>query len=103
MPENIMLYIFLGFFLFIGVAYFIRRGKNIFAPVTIVDATVVHKQKVETFSKYSGTGKHVKYAVTFLAKDKRLSFYVSSLSYDGYKVGESATLTYKGDRLIDFS
>lgn len=103
MPENFMLYIFLAFFLFIGIAYAIRKGKNIFAPVKIVDATVVHKQKVEVFSKYAGNGKQIKYAVTFLANDKRLSFYVSSVSYDGYKVGESATLTYKGDRLIDFS
>lgn len=103
MPSNFMMYLFLGFFLFIVVMYVIRKGKNLFAPVTIVEATVVHKQKVETFSKYSGNGKHVKYAVTFLAKNKRLSFYVSSLSYGGYKVGESGTLTYKGDRLIDFS
>ena len=103
MPGNLISYIFAAFFLFIGVMYAIRKGRNIFAPTKIVEATVVHKQKVEMFSKYSGHGKHEKYAVTFLVQDKRLSFYVSSLSYDGYKVGRSATLTYKGDRLIDFS
>ena len=103
MPENIMFYFFLAFTLVIGILIAIRKGKNLFSPVKTVDATVVNKQKVEVFSKYSGTGTHVKYAVTFLAEDKRISFYVSSVSYGGYKIGQSATLTYKGDRLIDFS
>lgn len=103
MHDNIMLYFYLAFCIFFVIAYVIRRGKSVFAPVTVVDATVVHKQEVELLSKYAGNGKHVKYAVTFLVKDKRISFYVSSLSYDGYNIGESGTLTYKGDRLIDFS
>lgn len=103
MPENFMMYLFLAFCLFIAIMYAIRMGKNLLSPVRVIDATVVHKQEVESFSKYSGNGKQVKYSVTFLADDKRLSFYVSALSYDGYHVGETATLTYKGDRLIDFS
>ena len=31
------------------------------------------------------------------------SFYVSELSYGGYRVGESGTLKYRGDRIIDFN
>jgi len=55
---------------------------------------------VEQFSKY---GKRVKYAVTFLTDGKKKSFYVSEFSYNGYRKGEKGTLTYQGDRLIDFS
>jgi hypothetical protein len=43
-----------------------------------------------------------KYAVTFQIGNKRKSFYVSELSYGGYRKGEKGTLTYRGDRLIDF-
>ena len=102
MPDNTSMYIGLGFCLLIVVPYAIKVGRNAFSPVKSVKATVVHKQTVETFSKYAGSGKHVKYAVTFSAKGKKRSFYVSEFSYRGYRKGESGTLTYKGDRLIDF-
>ena len=68
-----------------------------------VCATVVNKQKYEVFSKYSGTGKIEKHCVTFLINGKRKIFDVSEFSYNGYHKGETGTLKYKGDRLIDFS
>lgn len=103
MPENFMTLLFLGLGLLVTIVYIVRLLRNKFAPVTIVKAVVVNKQKVETVSKYSAAGKHTKYAVTFLAEGKRLSFYVSEFSYGGYRKNESGTLTYKGDKLIDFS
>ena len=89
--------------LFIAVLYIlvaVRVVKNRFARVKKVRAEVVGKQTVEQFSKY---GKRVKYAVTFLTDGKKKSFYVSEFSYNGYRKGEKGTLTYQGDRLIDFS
>lgn len=84
------------------IAMVIRAIRNKNGKVKFVPAEVVGKQTVETFSKYSGTGKHVKYVVNFSAGGKKLSFYVSEFSYHGYKKGEKGTLKYRGDRLIDF-
>jgi len=103
MPENLMPILGLALALLVPVVYVVQLLRNKFAPVKTVTAVVVNKQKIETVSKYSGTGRHTKYAVTFLAEGKRLSFYVSEFSYGGYRKNESGTLTYKGDRIIDFS
>ena len=84
------------------IAMVIRTLCNKKAPVKTVPAEVVGKQTMENFSKYSGTGKSIKYVVNFLANGKKLSFYVSEFSYHGYKKGEKGTLKYRGDRLIDF-
>ena len=101
--DNIPGYIFLGIILALGITCAIRFLQDKCSPVKTIKATVVHKQTVETLSKYSGNGKRTKYAVTFQAGDKKLSFYVSEFSYRGYKVKETGTLKYKGSRLIDFS
>ena len=101
--PNIMLYVYLALGILVTVSCAIKLGRNIFSPVTVAKATVVHKQTVETFSKYSGTGKHVKYAVTFSVNGKNRSFYVSGFSYNGYRKGDTGILTYKGDRLISFT
>lgn len=102
MDSNLSMYIGLLFVVLFFTAYGIRFFRNFLAPVRTADATVVHKQTVESFSKYSGTGKHTKYAVTFSVNGKSKSFYVSEFSYRGYRIGEAGNLTYKGDRLIDF-
>lgn len=101
--DNIPGYIFFGIILVLGIACAVRFLWDKCCPIKMVKAIVVHKQTVETFSKYSGTGKHTKYAVTFLAGQKKLSFYVSEFSYRGYKVNETGILKYKGRKLIDFS
>ena len=103
MPENPVAYVYFAIFALLGIAVGFRYLKNFLAPVMTAKATVVHKQKVDTFSKYSGTGKHTRYAVTFSMGDKKRSFYVSELSYGGYRIGETGMLKYKGDRLIDFT
>lgn len=101
MPDALR-YVYIALALVVTVPLAVKIVRNIFAPVTTTKATVVHKQTVESFSKYSGTGKHVKYAVTFSVNGKKRSFYVSEFSYHGYRKGETGTLTYKGDRLINF-
>ena len=80
----------------------IRFVINRSAPSKTVKATVIGKQIVETFSKYAGNGKALKYVVVFSVKGKKLSFYVSEFSYNGYRINEKGTLKYKGDKLISF-
>ena len=103
MPGNIGAYI--GFAVtviwFVGIiVWCINRN---FGKTITAEATIVHKQITEDFSKYSHTGKSYHYYVTFKFNGKRRSFKVSKFSYNGYKVGEKGTLKYKADRLIDFS
>lgn len=95
-------YILTGIILILYLIIMIRFCKSRFGPVKKVAAVVVHKQKVEFAAPKSPSGKRVRYAVTFEFGKKRKSFYVSELSYGGYHKGEKGTLTYRGDRLIDF-
>ncbi len=81
---------------------FARFCISRFGPVKKASAVVVHKQKVEQKSYRTPPFNRVKYAVTFQIGNKRKSFFVSELSYQGYRKGEKGTLTYRGDRLIDF-
>jgi len=103
MEGNILGYLFLAVFGIAFVAYIVRFLRDKCSPVKTVKAIVVHKQTVETFSKYSGNGTHKKYSVTFQTENKKLSFFVSDFSYRGYKVNETGTLKYKGRKIIDFS
>ena len=103
MEGNVGLYVFLGVFGIPFIVCVVRILLDRCAPVKTVKAVVVHKQTVETFSKYSGNGIHKRYSVTFQTEKKRLSFYVSSFSYCGYKENEAGTLKYKGRKIIDFS
>lgn len=103
MLDNPMLLFSIAFMAFFTVALGIRILRNLLAPVRSVKATVVHKQFNASYSKLSRNSTAYKYAVTFLAEGKRLSFYVSEFSYNGYRKNETGTLTYKGDRIIDFS
>ena len=103
MPENLTGYIGVAVTIiwFIGMlVWFFQRQ---YGPTKSVKATLVNKQVTESVSKYSASGKSYHYYVTFLINGKRRSFKVSRFSYDGYHKGETGTLKYKGDRLIDFS
>ena len=106
MPENIfnivMISLFTGIGLLAAVGILVRLVKNRYAPIKKVKAVVVDKNKVETFSKYSGTGKSEKYVVVFSVDGKKKSFYVSQFSYKGYQINEKGTLKYKGEKLIEF-
>ncbi len=103
MPDNIATWIFTGLILIVYLLIAIRFLKNRLAPVKKVRVTVIDKNRIERFSKYSGNGKRYQYAIVFSANGQKLSFYVSEFSYGGYRKGETGMLTYKGDRLIDFS
>ena len=106
MPENIasivILSLFVGISVFAFVSLLVKLIKNRIAPLRTVKAVILDKQKVEIFSKYSGTGKREKYVVVFSVDGKKKSFYVSQFSYGGYRLNEKGTLKYQGDKLIDF-
>lgn len=106
MPENISNIVILSLFICIGalamVSLFIRTMKNRYGPIKAVKAVVIDKNKIETFSKYSGNGKAEKYVIVFSVNGKKKSFYVSQFSYNGYRINEKGTLKYKGDKLIEF-
>ena len=103
MKDDITGIISVAIILILLALYLVSFLRSRYGKVKTANATVVHKQTVETFSKYSGNGTHTKYCVTFQMGDKRRSFYVSEFSYRGYKIGESGILNYKGSRIIDFS
>ena len=106
MPENISNIVIIALFMGVGalalVSLLVKVVKNRYAPVKTAKAVVINKNKVETFSKYSGTGKSEKYVIVFSVDGKKKSFYVSQFSYNGYRVNEKGTLKYKGNKLIEF-
>ena len=106
MPENISNNIIISLFLGVGalavVSILVKVAKNRYAPIKTVQAVVVDKNKVETFSKCSGTGKSEKHVIVFSAGGKKKSFYVSQFSYNGYRINEKGALKYKGDKLLEF-
>ena len=102
MPDNLPSIILFSLFMGIALLALVRVAILRCAPTKTVSATVSHKQKTETFSKYSGSGKQERYVVIFSANGKKHSFYVSRFSYDGYRIGQKGKLTYKGKKLLSF-
>lgn len=96
-------------FLFIGIVIIVglllRIILNKFGNEKEVEAKVLNKQYYQSrlARKTENFRDEDSYVVTFLAGDKKLSFYVSEYSYNGYKVNQKGTLRYKGTMLIDFS
>ena len=94
---------FIGIVIIVGLLLLIISKK--FSNEKEVEAKVINKQyyqsrlarKAENFCDEDS------YVVTFLAEDKKLSFYVSEYSYDGYRINQKGTLRYKGTMLIEFS
>lgn len=106
MPENVINIVITSIFIGIGAlamgSIIVRTIKNRYAPIKKVKAVIIDKNKIESFSKYSGSGQTEKYVIVFSVNGKKKSFYVSQFSYNGYKVNEKGTLKYKGNKLISF-
>ena len=106
MPENVFSIVVMVFWgilwLLVMIRLIIKAVKNKYAPVQTAKAVVIDKHIIETFSKYSGNGKHEKYVVVFSVNGKKKSFYVSQFSHGGYRLNEKGTLQYKGDKIIAF-
>ena len=106
MPENVINIVITSIFIGIGAlamgSIIVRTIKNRYAPIKKVKAVIIDKNKIESFSKYSGSGQTEKYVIVFSVNGKKKSFYVSQFSYNGYKVNEKGILKYKGNKLISF-
>ena len=106
MPENVINIVITSIFIGIGAlamgSIIVRTIKNRYASIKVVEAVVIDKNKIESFSKYSGSGQTEKYVIVFSVNGKKKSFYVSQFSYNGYKVNEKGILKYKGNKLISF-
>ncbi len=89
-------------FLVLNGMVFLRFFRSRLGKPKRVRAEVAGKQTVEHYSRYAPNGKRVRYVVNFQTETGKKSFYVSEFSYNGYQKGERGTLTYQGDRLIDF-
>ncbi len=101
--QMIGLALVFGLWLFCAVKVIVRLMKSRYGKVIRVRAKVIEKFKAETFTKYKGNGKDEQCRIVFEVEGKRRSFRVSEFSYNnGYRVGKEGTLTYQGDRLIDF-
>ena len=105
-PEKVIGIVFVSLlgaiFLLVFVRMVMKVVKNQTSQVETAEVVVTAKNTVETFSKYSGSAKNVKYVVAFEVNGKKKTFYVSEFSYNGYEIGEKGTLTYQGDKLISF-
>ena len=73
----------------------VMREKTVFAKV-------VDKYCSEKASHYPGVGQAEQYTIVFQAKDKRLAFFVSKVTYRNYQKNQTGSLTYRGRKLIDF-
>lgn len=95
-------------FLFIGIVIIVglllRIILNKFGNEKEVEAKVLNKQYYQSrlARKAENFRDEDSYVVTFLAGDKKLSFYVSEYSYNGYRINQKGILKYKGTMLIDF-
>ena len=95
-------------FLFVGivitVGLLLRIILNKYGNEKEVEAKVINKQYYQ--SRLARKAENFRdedcYVVTFLAGDKKLSFYESEYSYNGYTINQKGTLRYKGTMLIDF-
>ena len=102
LPQIIFVSLLFGLWFFVAIKMGIRYFRGRHAKVKTVKAKVIDKFRAETFDKYHGSGKACQYRVVFEAEGKKRSFAVSEFSYGGYRVGETGTLKYQADRLIDF-
>ena len=105
MAVNIITIFFsiVGAVIIIGIA--MRVLKNMLSKPKIVQTTVVNKQEYEQMNIYKNQTpkEEQKYVVSFLCGGKRKDFYVSLYMYDSLRINQTGKLTYKGDRIMDFS
>ena len=94
--------IFIGLLILIYLVTVSRLIQSKFGSTKTVKAVVTNKYISKSFSKYAGNGENVKYVIVFSVEGKKKYFHVSQFSYDGYRLNETGTLTYKGSTLLTF-
>ena len=89
-------------FVFCWTMIAIKFFKNRNSSVLSVRATVVDKYVHTPVSKMPGEFAPESYMIVFMVGNEKLQFAVSEYSYNKYKVKDTGTLKYQGNRLIDF-
>ncbi len=109
MFEKIMGTIINIFFLLISsviiCGFVMKIVKNTLSAQKSVNAMVIEKQSFsqQILSKTQAPRVQQKFVIIFMTESKKLSFYVSPFTYNSIKEKQSGILTYKGDKLIDFT
>lgn len=80
----------------------IRLLWSFFAPARKIFAVVAEKNTTEFPARQAPDGKVIRYEVTFAFHDKCKTFFVMESDFQNFREGAEGTLTYRGDRLIDF-
>lgn len=96
------IFVLLGIIIFAGIT--IRFMRNKFGIQKRVYAVIADKHSFERkdFYKSQAPKTRKEYIVTFVAENKEISFNVSQISYNNYRVGQKGILKYKGNKLIEF-
>ena len=94
--RTICLVILLSLYLFAVVRFILRY----FGPVKTAMAEVVamHRTGIDTNQAQEGN----RCVITFQIGEKRKSFYVTEERCSTFQMGQRGTLTYRGERLVDF-
>ena len=102
---RLMQFALIGLVVYAYIRLFTRGFGSLVGPVKSAKAKVIDKNIwYTTGEKAKGYKKKPNYVIVFsIENGKKKSFYVSELSYQGYHVGESGTLKYRGDRIIEFT
>lgn len=100
--QTVFIVLLFGLWFFVAAKVVLRMVRSKYGRIHTVKAKVIDKNKIESFDKYKGNGKHTKYVIVFETEGKKRSFYVSELSFGGYRIGETGTLKYRGDRIMEF-
>ena len=101
--PDILSYLAVIFFVICWLLILLKFTKGRNTEPRKVKAVITDKYKYTPVSHIPGTfNNKPEYTVVFSVGTKKLSFYVSEYSFSNYRVGKKGTLTYKGDRLIEF-
>ena len=101
--NNNLSFLAVAFFVICWVLIALKLTKGRYAESRKVKAVITDKYKYTPASHIPGTfNNKTEYTVVFSVGKKKLAFNVSEYSFSNYRVCKKGTLTYKGDRLIEF-
>ena len=103
--NTIVIFGFAAVGLVIASGLVIRLIGDVFGSVKASNAVVLDKREYDEriIMKAQAPYTRKKYVVDFDCNGKKKSFYVSGISYNGYRKGQKGVLKYKGSKIIDFS
>ena len=102
---NIVNFIFALIDAIIVIGIIVKVIINLFSKEKSIKAIVVDKQSYDKqiYRKSQAPFTRKECVKTFLCGNKKKFFNVSELSFVNYKLNQKGTLTYKGNKIIDFN